>query len=87
MTKALKEFFRRNGRKGGKATAAKFTPEQRSENARRAVNARWKELCRDCDGCGWTEGGATLQTTCKACAGTGLVRKEKTAGKAGTGRT
>ena len=29
--------------------------------------------CRDCDGCGWVEGGATLQTRCRACGGTGLV--------------
>ena len=29
------------GRKGGRATAKKLTPEQRSEIARKAVNARW----------------------------------------------
>jgi hypothetical protein len=29
------------GRKGGKATARKLTPEQRSESARRASQARW----------------------------------------------
>ena len=29
------------GRKGGKARAAKMTPEQRSEVARKAAQARW----------------------------------------------
>jgi hypothetical protein len=32
---------RRGGQKGGKARAAKLTPEERSEAARRAVAARW----------------------------------------------
>ena len=30
------------GRKGGKARAAKLTPERRSEIARKAANSRWK---------------------------------------------
>jgi hypothetical protein len=29
------------GSKGGKARAAKMTPEERSESARKAVKARW----------------------------------------------
>lgn len=33
---------RRGGLKGGKARAAKLTPEQRSEIAKRAASARWK---------------------------------------------
>jgi hypothetical protein len=33
---------RRGGLKGGKARAAKMTPEQRSEAARRAAKARWE---------------------------------------------
>ena len=32
---------RRGGKKGGKARAAKMTPEQRSEAARKAARARW----------------------------------------------
>jgi hypothetical protein len=32
---------RRGGKKGGKALAAKRTPEERSEAMRKAVNARW----------------------------------------------
>jgi len=32
---------RKGGRKGGPARAANMTPEQRSESARNAVNARW----------------------------------------------
>jgi hypothetical protein len=32
------------GRRGGHATAAKLTPEERSESARRAVNARWASV-------------------------------------------
>jgi hypothetical protein len=35
---------RLGGLKGGKARAAKLSPEQRSEIARRAAAARWSEL-------------------------------------------
>jgi hypothetical protein len=31
------------GRKGGRARAAKLSPEERSEAARRAVTARWQK--------------------------------------------
>jgi hypothetical protein len=34
---------RRGGLKGGKARAAKLTPEQRSESARKAAEARWSK--------------------------------------------
>jgi hypothetical protein len=34
---------RRGGLKGGKARAAKLTPEQRSEIAKRAAAARWRD--------------------------------------------
>src|SRR4051812_46114906 len=34
---------RRGGKKGGKARAAKLTPEQRSESARKAAEARWQK--------------------------------------------
>lgn len=40
---AAVELGRRGGLKGGKARAAKLTPEQRSEIARKAAAARWKE--------------------------------------------
>jgi hypothetical protein len=32
---------RKGGKKGGPARAAKMTPEERSESARKAVQARW----------------------------------------------
>jgi hypothetical protein len=35
------ESGRRGGRIGGAARAAKLTPEQRSESARKAAQARW----------------------------------------------
>ncbi len=38
---AAVELGRRGGKKGGPARAAKMTPEERSESARKAVNARW----------------------------------------------
>ena len=38
---AAVELGRRGGLKGGKARAAKMTPEQRSEAAKRAADARW----------------------------------------------
>jgi hypothetical protein len=34
---------RRGGKVGGKARAAKMTPEQRSESARKAAEARWSK--------------------------------------------
>jgi hypothetical protein len=41
------DFFRKQGaiggKKGGTARAANMTPEQRSESARRAVQARWEK--------------------------------------------
>jgi hypothetical protein len=33
---------RKGGKKGGKARAAKLTPEQRSEAAKKAADARWQ---------------------------------------------
>lgn len=38
---AAVELGRRGGKKGGKARAAKMTPEERSESARKAAQARW----------------------------------------------
>ena len=40
---------RRGGKKGGPARAAKLTPKQRSESARRAVQARWAKVKEDKD--------------------------------------
>lgn len=39
---AAAELGRRGGLKGGKARAAKLTPAQRAEIARKAAKARWK---------------------------------------------
>lgn len=44
---AAVELGRRGGLKGGKARAAKMTPEQRSEAARTAAAARWGHQQRD----------------------------------------
>jgi hypothetical protein len=38
---AARELGRRGGLKGGKARAAKMTPEERAESARKAAAARW----------------------------------------------
>jgi len=35
------------------------------------------ELCGDCDGCGWIEGGKHLQTECKTCHGSGIHLRAK----------
>jgi len=40
---AAVKLGRLGGLKGGPARAAKLTDKQRSESARRAVNARWKK--------------------------------------------
>ena len=37
---------RKGGLKGGPARAAKMTPEERSESARKAVQARWERAKR-----------------------------------------
>lgn len=44
---AAVELGRKGGLKGGKARAAKLTPAQRSEAARRAAKARWARASRD----------------------------------------
>jgi hypothetical protein len=36
------EFFRKQGKKGGKSRLTKLTPEKRSEVARQGAAARWK---------------------------------------------
>lgn len=41
MHPAVKEFFKKNARKGGKARAAKLTSEERADIAKRAARARW----------------------------------------------
>jgi hypothetical protein len=41
LPKEALDFFRKKGRKGGKQRAANLTPEERSEQARNAVQARW----------------------------------------------
>ena len=40
---------RRGGKKGGPARAAKLTPRQRSESARKAVQARWAKARKAAD--------------------------------------
>lgn len=41
---AAVELGRRGGQRGGKARAARLTPEERSEQAKRAAAARWSRL-------------------------------------------
>jgi hypothetical protein len=40
---------RKGGLKGGKARAAKMTPEERSASAKKAAEARWKRNKKDVD--------------------------------------
>ncbi len=42
MTEML-EFFKKTGAQGGKKRAAGMTQKERSESARKAVQARWKK--------------------------------------------
>jgi hypothetical protein len=37
----IRDYFARFGKEGGKATARNRTPEERSDAARKAVQARW----------------------------------------------
>lgn len=41
LSKEAREFFAKEGRRGGKARAANLTKQQRSDIARKAVQARW----------------------------------------------
>jgi hypothetical protein len=41
LPEAAIEFFRKKGRIGGRTRAANLTAEERSEQARKAVQARW----------------------------------------------
>jgi len=43
----LAKLGKKGGKKGGPARAAAMTPEQRSESARKAVNARWKKAAKE----------------------------------------
>lgn len=43
VAEALTAEARRRGRLGGQSRAARLTPEQRSEIARKAAAARWKD--------------------------------------------
>ena len=47
LRKLARIFGRRGGLKGGPARAAKMTPEERSESARKAVQARWAKKRRE----------------------------------------
>lgn len=40
VKKEISQYLRKLGARGGKAAAAKLTPEERSERARKAVQAR-----------------------------------------------
>jgi hypothetical protein len=42
--KEIRQYFAKFGKQGGKARARKLTPEQRSEAARNAVQARWAKM-------------------------------------------
>ena len=37
----IRAYFAKFGKQGGKARAAKMTPEERAESARKASQARW----------------------------------------------
>jgi hypothetical protein len=41
LPEAALEFFRQKGRKGGNQRAANLTAEERSDQARKAVQVRW----------------------------------------------
>jgi hypothetical protein len=47
LRELARKLGRRGGLKGGPARAAKMTPEERSESARKAVKARWAKKRRE----------------------------------------
>jgi hypothetical protein len=46
LPKAALDFFREQGRIGGTRRAANLSPEERSEQARKAVQARWAKQAK-----------------------------------------
>jgi hypothetical protein len=46
LPEAALEFFRKKGRIGGRRRAANLSPEERSEQARKAVQARWAKQAK-----------------------------------------
>ena len=47
LPEAALEFFRKQGRIGGAKRAANLTAEQRSDQARKAVQARWAKKLKE----------------------------------------
>jgi hypothetical protein len=47
LRELARRLGRRGGLKGGPARAAKMTPEERSESARKAARARWDKKRRE----------------------------------------
>lgn len=47
LPEAALEFFRRKGRIGGRNRAANLSSEERSDQARKAVQARWAKRAAD----------------------------------------
>ncbi len=47
LRELARRLGRRGGLKGGPARAAKMTPEERSESARKAAKARWDKKQRE----------------------------------------
>lgn len=46
LPEAALEFFRKKGRIGGRRRAANLSAEERSEQARKAVQARWAKQAK-----------------------------------------
>ncbi len=44
LPKAALEFFRKQGHIGGKTRAERLSARERTEQARKAVNARWEKF-------------------------------------------
>lgn len=43
----IRDYFAKFGRKGGKATASRMTPEERTEKMRKAARARWAKVTKE----------------------------------------
>jgi hypothetical protein len=47
LSKEAREYFAKEGRKGGKLAAQRMTKEERREKMRRAAQARWAKAKKD----------------------------------------
>ncbi len=76
LSKEAREYFAKEGRKGGKKAAANMTAQERKEKMRRAAQARWARTKKKIDSL--TEQTQTLERKVKANSDSRVAKQKKT---------